>query len=244
MAVRTTTAQAAAWSAWVAATSVPAAVAMVSPRGAASSAAAATSPRAQTRVEVAPRSARPREWQSHPRRLRLRLRCRAGHRPADRRVRIAAEAREGGASPWPGTRPDRRSCAADRRRAKPDPTDRQIPTRASAKRSRRPGRRASTAPSRSAVPTPRRRRRHRAAPEMAGEARSWGEGEGHGTLGSCYENSCRSLHMFHRRRKGSVHPTNADVQCAWTKISRSLAPFGGPTMPRFSINSTILAARL
>ena len=68
--------------------------------------------------------------------------------------------------------------------------------------------RASIAPSRSATPTPRRRRRRRAAPEMAGEARSWGEDWGHGALSNCYENSCRSLHMFHRRRKEAAGPAS------------------------------------
>lgn len=31
---------------------------------------------------------------------------------------------------------------------------------------------------------------------------------------------------------------------SWTKISRSLVPLAGPTMPRCSMHSTILAARL
>ncbi len=124
----------------------------------------------------------------------------------------ARQRRGRAASPWPGTRRDHRSCAAGLTRAKPDRADRQSPLLASTKRSHPPGHRVSTAPSRSAVPTPRHRRRHRAAPEMAGEARSWGEGEGHGALGSCYENQIvRAYTCSIEGGKGPRTITNADV---------------------------------
>lgn len=164
---------------------------------------------------------------------RCRPRARRKDRARDRRSRSRTGCAEHAAAArrahWDASRssapPRGYSLAVEFRvRESHDRRRRPTPPRDAATRWRQRGRRVSIAHRPFVAPTLRHHRRRRAPPER--RARSAG--------------SCRPSFIPQRGEGGGVQHHEGGGRKTW----RSRAPFGGPTMPCFSIISTILAARL